>query len=237
LTVFGLLLFVASVLTLIVPGLSLRRRLISALARLGLMVLGLRIDVRGLGHLPDASCIVVANHASYLDGVVLQGVLPPRFSFVIKREAAAFPVAGLLLRRIGSEFVDRGSRGGRQADARRVVRNAEAGHSLAFFPEGTFTAAPGLRRFHLGAFVAAARAHQPVVPIVIRGTRRSMPSGHAVPRAGRIEVELLEPIMPTNDRNAAEILRGEARRRMAARIDEPDLEVHAPVAVPEARGA
>ena len=114
---------------------------------------------------------------------------------------------------------------------------AEAGHSLAFFPEGTFTAAPGLRRFHLGAFVAAARAHQPVVPIVIRGTRRSMPSGHAVPRAGRIEVELLEPIMPTNDRNAAEILRGEARRRMAARIDEPDLEVHAPVAVPEARGA
>ena len=221
LAVFGVLMFVASVLALIVPGLDLRRRLIRALARLGLMVLGLRIDVRGLDHLPDAACIVVANHASYLDGIVLKAVLPPRFSFVIKREAAALPLAGLLLRRIGSEFVDRG---GRQADARRVVRRAQAGYSLVFFPEGTFTAQPGLRRFHVGAFVAAARAQQPVVPVVIRGTRRSMPSGRIVPRAGRIDVEILEPIMPTEERNAADMLRREARRRLLARVEEPDLE-------------
>ena len=54
----------------------------------GSWVLGLRISVRGTEHLPDGSCVVVANHASYLDGVVLKAVLPPRFSFVIKREAA-----------------------------------------------------------------------------------------------------------------------------------------------------
>src|SRR4029453_8029336 len=114
--------------------------------------------------LPVTSCVVVANHASYLDGVVLKAVLPPRFSFVIKREAAAFPVAGLLLRRIGSEFVDRGSQGGRQSDARRVVRRAVAGHSLVFFPEGTFTEKPGLRRFHVGAFVASAGRHKRLVP-------------------------------------------------------------------------
>jgi 1-acyl-sn-glycerol-3-phosphate acyltransferase len=224
LAVFGLLLFVASVLALIVPGLNLRRRLIRTLARIGLMVLGLRISVRGADHLPQSSCIVVANHCSYLDGVLLKAVLPPRFSFVIKREAAAYPVAGLLLRRIGSEFVDRGSLGGRQSDARRVVRRAEAGHSLVFFPEGTFTAEPGLRRFHVGAFVAAAHARQMLVPVVIRGTRRSMPSGAIVPRAGRLEVEILEPILPGPERGAAEALRREARRRMVARLDEPDLE-------------
>ena len=128
LAVFGLLLVIAAVLALIVPGLSLRRMIIRALARLGLMVLGLRITVRGADHLPRSSCIVIANHCSYLDGVVLKAVLPPRFSFVIKREAAAYPVAGLLLRRIGSEFVDRGSLGGRQSDARRVDRPAEGGH-------------------------------------------------------------------------------------------------------------
>jgi len=224
LAVFGLLLLLASVLALILPGMRLRRGLIRAFARIGLMVLGLRITVHGLDHLPGSSCIVVANHSSYLDGVVLKAVLPPRFSFVIKREAAAFPVAGLLLRRIGSEFVDRGSHSGRQSDARRVVRSAEAGHSLVFFPEGTFVEEPGLRRFHVGAFVAAARAQQPVVPVVIRGARRAMPSGATVPRAGRIDVEILEPLLPSDSRHAADELRHEARRRILARLDEPDLE-------------
>jgi 1-acyl-sn-glycerol-3-phosphate acyltransferase len=201
------------------------------------MVLGLKLAVRGEDHLPAGSCVVVANHASYLDGVVLKAVLPPRFSFVIKREAAALPVAGLLMRRIGSEFVDRFNRGGRQSAARRVIRRVEEGHSLVFFPEGTFTAEPGLRRFHVGAFVAAARAQQPLVPVVIRGARRSMPSGAIVPRAGRIEVDILEPLIPSDSRHAAEELRHEARRRILARLDEPDLEPRAAASVPEATGA
>lgn len=237
LAVFGVLLAVASVLALVVPGLTLRRALIRTFARASLMVLGLRLAVRGADRLPTGSCVVVANHASYLDGVVLKAVLPPRFSFVIKREAAALPLAGVLLRRIGSEFVDRGSQGGRQSDARRVVRRAEAGHALVFFPEGTFTEKPGLRRFHVGAFVAAARAHQPLVPVVIRGTRRSMPSGAMIPRAGRIEVDILEPLIPSDSRHAAEELRREARRRMLARLDEPDLEPVVPASVPDATGA
>ena len=83
--------------------------------------------------------MVVANHASYLDGVVMAAALPPRFGFVIKREMNDVPVAGLLLRRIGSEFVDRFNRHKGGTDARRVLRTAASGHSLVFFPEGTFT--------------------------------------------------------------------------------------------------
>jgi len=237
LPVFGLLLAVATLLVLVVPGLAVRRWLVRKFARLGLAVLGLHVTVRGAHNLPPGSCVVVANHASYLDGVVLKAVLPPRFTFVIKREAARLPVAGLLLRRIGAEFVDRASYGGRQTDARRVVRRAEAGHALAFFPEGTFKREPGLRRFHVGAFVAAVRAQQPLVPIVIRGARRSMPSGRAVPRAGRIEVEILEPLRPSSSRDAAEQLRREARRQIASRLDEPDLESSGVIPVRQATEA
>ena len=46
-------------------------------------------------HLPAGPCVVVANHASYLDGVVLKAALPARFSFVIKKEVARVPLAGL----------------------------------------------------------------------------------------------------------------------------------------------
>src|SRR2546430_11380299 len=48
-------------------------------------------------------------------------------------------LAGVVLRRLGSEFVERFNRQRGAADARRVLRNASNGHSLVFFPEGTFT--------------------------------------------------------------------------------------------------
>ncbi len=237
LAVFGVLLVVASLLTLIVPGLSLRRRLIRVFARLSLKVLGLRIVVRGADHLPDASCIVVANHASYLDGVILKAVLPPRFTFVIKREAAQLPLAGLILRRIGAEFVDRASHGGRQA-----TRDAWCDVQKPVIRWCSFQRARLPRNPVCGAFTSAhssrrRRANQPLVPIVIRGTRRSMPSGAIIPRAGRIEVDILEPLIPSDSRHAAEELRREARRRMLARLDEPDLEPNVAAFVPDVTDA
>ena len=125
---------------------------------------------------------MVANHASYLDGVVMTAALPPRFGFVIKREMNGVPFAGLLLRRIGSEFVERFNRHKGASDARRVLRTAASGHSLVFFPEGTFTSEVGLGKFHTGAFAIAARADCPVVPAVILGTRRNMPATRILPR-------------------------------------------------------
>ena len=187
-------------------------------------MLGVRLDVDGLDRLPQGSCVVVANHASYLDGVVMKASLPPRFSFVVKREAASMPVAGLLLRRIGSEFVDRHDAGGRRRDAMRVLRRAEQGHALVFFPEGTFDSTPGLKRFHAGAFVAAARGAMPIVPTVIHGARRAMPNRALLVRPGRVRVEILEPLASSADETlSVQETRRESRRRMLSRLDEPDL--------------
>jgi 1-acyl-sn-glycerol-3-phosphate acyltransferase len=221
LVVFCVILVVAAVLALLVPKLAWRRSVTSALARVALLVLGLRVSVEGLDNLPDGSCIVVANHASYLDGIVLKAMLPPRFSFVIKREASRMPVAGLLMRRIGSEFVDRHSEGGRQRDARRVIRRAEQGHSLVFFPEGTFDEVPGLKRFHIGAFAAAVRGGMPVVPVIIHGARRALPNRAVIVRPGRIVVEILPALR--SEGTDADVLRDETRRLILSRLDEPDL--------------
>jgi len=221
LVVFCVILVVAAVLALLVPKLAWRRSVTSALARAALLVLGLRVSVEGLENLPDGSCIVAANHASYLDGIVLKAMLPPRFSFVIKREASRMPVAGFLMRRIGSEFVDRHSEGGRQRDARRVIRRAEQGHSLVFFPEGTFDEVPGLKRFHIGAFAAAVRGGMPVVPVIIHGARRALPNRAVIVRPGRIVVEILPALR--SEGTDADVLRDETRRLILSRLDEPDL--------------
>jgi 1-acyl-sn-glycerol-3-phosphate acyltransferase len=135
-------------------------------------------------------------------------------------------MAGLLLRRIGSEFVDRFNRHAGGMDARRLIKAADAGQALVFFPEGTFISEPGLGKFHTGAFMIAARARLPVVPLVIRGTRRILASGQFLPRPGRIEIEILRSIAvpPGLESGAiATMTRELARSRILAALDEPDL--------------
>jgi 1-acyl-sn-glycerol-3-phosphate acyltransferase len=223
LVLFSLVLVTASVLALVVPTLGWRRAVTHRLAGIAMAVLGVRLVVDGLDKLPPGSSVVVANHSSYLDGVAMKAALPPRFSFVIKREAAAMPVAGFLMRRIGSEFVDRHSERGRRRDAMRVIRRAEEGQALVFFPEGTFDELPGLKRFHVGAFAAAVRGGMPTVPVVIHGARRALPNRRILVRPGRVTIEILAPLPVPEGADAVDELRREARRRILERLDEPDL--------------
>lgn len=207
-----------------VPGLERRRRWVSAAARSWFAAAGIRASCQGLSHLPAGHCIVVANHASYMDGVILQAFLPPRFSFVIKGEMRRVPVVHFLLRRIGSRFVERFVARARARDARRLLQAAAAGESLVVFPEGTFHVEPGLHRFRAGAFAAAARAGLPVVPLAISGSREILPARRFLPRIGRLHIEILPPILPGDPCfRSSGLLAETARRRVLAALDEPDL--------------
>jgi len=230
--VFLVLALTMFVVTVVLPTVALRRHVTRATARLYLGIVGFRLKVVGLDLLPPGACVVVANHASYLDGVVLHAVLPVRFAFIIKKEMVTVPLAGFLLRRLGSEFVDRHDRHKAAGDARRVLRRAASGEALACFPEGTFANTPGVHRFHAGAFVAAARAGLQVVPAVICGTREILPDGRALPWPGRIVVELLGvlPASTEGETNAAIRLRQDSRRMIIERLGEPDLELRAAAA-------
>ena len=211
------------ILLAVVPGLERRRRLVQRSAALMFALIGARPRVTGLQHLPESACVAVANHSSYLDGMILTAVLPPRFTFVIKREMTHVPFANFMLQRINSEFVERFNRSRGAVDARRIMGHAARQASLAFFPEGTFTADPGLRRFHNGAFAAAARGNLPVVPITVRGSRHMLPAKRWLAYPGKLEVIIHTPIEVTDgDRGTAELLR-RSRAAILSQLDEPDL--------------
>jgi len=222
---FALLGLGVLLLILPVPWLDARRRMVHCTARLWLWASGRRLKVHHGANLPDGPCIVVANHTSYLDGIVLCAALPPRFGFVIKREMSRVPLANLLLRRIGSQYVDRGQGHKGARDTRKLLRKAHAGDALAFFPEGTFNRTPGLMPFRNGAFAVAARAQLPVVPVAIRGTRAALPPGSMMLRPGRIEVEIAPPVAAPQpgDDPAVELVKRAARGAILQRITEPDL--------------
>lgn len=209
---------------LLVPGRHLRSRLTSAAARGVFVLSGADVRVRGLENLPGGAAIVVANHASYLDGVLLKGYLPSTFSFVIKGEMRNNALAHFLLHRAGSRFVERKEPAGKSRDARRIVKAAQKGQSLAFFAEGTFRPYPGIGRFQPGAFVAAVRGQMPVVPVAIRGTREMHPGEPKLPKPVPLYIDILPPI-PVGDAAFSDHRRlaEEARRRIIAATAEPDL--------------
>lgn len=193
---FAVIALPASLVVIATPGQD-RRRAIARWAALAVFRFsGISLRIKGLEHLPAGACLVAANHASYLDGIILTAALPPRFGFVIKREITAAPLVGWLLARLGSEFVERFDKKSAGNDAHRLIRLARGGACLGVFPEGTFKREPGLRPFHLGAFMAATRAGLPVVPVAIRGARHILPAQSWSPNPGNLEVELMAPIAP-----------------------------------------
>lgn len=189
------------------------------------------LHVRGLDQLlPGQPCVVVANHSSYLDGVILIATLPVPFAFVAKAELEQSFIARIFLRRIGAVFVERFDKQRGVADARRIAQKVLAGHSLLFFPEGTFTRMPGLLPFHMGAFVAAAEAGAPVVPVTIRGTRSILRANTWYPQAGTVSVHIAEPVWPAGtDWPAAVKLRNATRTTILQHVAEPDLALEKPL--------
>ncbi len=190
------------------------------------------MQLAGAEQLPDGPCILVANHASYLDGYALIAALPKRFGFVAKRELAKNALLRIPLVRIGTEFVERfDSRQGAE-DARYLGRLACDGSSLLFFPEGTFGRMPGLRPFHLGAFLTAVEAGLPLVPVVIRGTRSMLRGDDRFLHRGAISLlvgpavnsaELPERLRSASTWSQAVWLRDHCRDYILRHCGEPDL--------------
>lgn len=222
---------VAWLLVIATPSARLRWRAARAGAKLFLGMVGLRPRLTGAETLPPATTpfVLVSNHASYLDGCVLMAALPRPVAFVTKAELASQFVAGTFLKRLGAIFVERFDARQSAADAARIAAGAD-GHPPLYFPEGTITRGPGLLPFHLGAFVAAAGAGLPTVPLALRGTRSVLRDGSWFPRRGRITVTIGQTVSPAEVATAGDdawrtalALRDEVRRRVLALSGEPDL--------------
>lgn len=195
-------------------------------SRLFLHLTGLSPQATGVDRLPAKPHLLVVNHASYLDSVVLVAVLPPKagYAFVAKRELADHWLSRLFFQGLGALFVER-------FDARRGVEGVEAvidalheGRNIVLFPEGTISRESGVRPFRMGAFVAAARSGAPVVPAGLRGTRAVLRDRTWLPLPGRIAFEIGPVLVPAGEGWAAAVrLREAARAEILSLCGEPDL--------------
>ncbi|MBI3927976.1 MAG: AMP-binding protein [Armatimonadetes bacterium] len=174
------------------PGTAVR--MLGPVSRLYLRMAGVRLEVRGK---PFAgACVLVSNHASTLDPVVLIAVWPQVPRFLVAPWVAAHPALRQLISRLGHLPVHRGAPELLAAQRREMARILQSGCSLGVFPEGGVEAAPGLRPFALGGFQVAVEAGAPVVPVAIQGSRTAQPWPRLLPRPATITVHIGQPLWP-----------------------------------------
>lgn len=212
-------------LVMLLPSTASRWRALRGTLQLLRRCCGVPLRIRGLAaeNWP-AHCIVVANHASYLDVVAMIAALPQPVSFVAKGELRESTLARVFLERLGVQFVERFDQQQSIEDSRRLIDLAQRGQPLMYFPEGTFTRAPGLLPFRMGAFIAAAEAGVPVLPISIRGSRNLLRGDEWMVHRSAVYLTVGDPIQPDGtDWSAAVALRDAARDQILRHCGEPDL--------------
>jgi 1-acyl-sn-glycerol-3-phosphate acyltransferase len=170
------------------------------------LVCGLGYRIRGLEHLPDRACIVMAKHQSAWETIALRALLPPPQSWVLKQELMNLPVFGTGLKIVKAIPIDRSS--GRRAVLKVVsdgIERLREGRWVIIFPEGTRTAPGQRRKYGLGGAVLAERSGAPVVPIAHNaGVFWRRKGVRKLP--GTIDV-VIGPVITSKGRKAVDIMR------------------------------
>ena len=186
----------------------------------GLLAL-LRAEVRVSGPLPEPPFLLVTNHLSYVDVLVLASRLPARF--VAKAEVRRWPLLGPICRGFGTIFIDRADR----RDIPRVLAEIEQalarGEGVILFPEGTSSSGESLLPFRSPLLALPARRGLPVHAAALRydppdvawwGERSLAPHLLDLFRLERIEASVdfaPEPVTEEDRKRLAERLRDAVR--------------------------
>jgi len=135
-----------------------------------------RLDVRGLRHIdPSKNYVIIANHQSLLDILVVAATLPINFKFLAKRELFYVPIMGWAMSLAGYIPVDRSSHESGKKAVIRISRYLKKGASVLLFPEGTRSHDGKIHAFKMGAFKLSRETGCPILPVVIEGTGQALP--------------------------------------------------------------
>jgi len=151
-----------------------------------------------------APVVLVANHESLADILVLLAHVPLQVRFLAKRSVFSIPVLGWSIRAAGFVPVDRGDRTRSASTLEAALARLESGRSVVIFPEETRTRTGEMLPFKKGAAVLALRSGRPLLPVAISGTRQVLSRESLLPSPGRVVLAVGERIesagLETKDR-------------------------------------
>ncbi|SHK48015.1 lysophospholipid acyltransferase family protein [Desulforamulus aeronauticus] len=129
-----------------------------------------RWEVIGIDRLPNTGgVVVVSNHTSNLDPVVVGCALTRRIHFMAKQELFQNPILAYIIRLLGAFPVNR-EKSDRNA-IRKALELLQEGQMIGIFPEGTRSKSGELQKPQIGAAMLATKANAPILPMALKGTR------------------------------------------------------------------
>jgi putative phosphoserine phosphatase/1-acylglycerol-3-phosphate O-acyltransferase len=162
---------------------------------LALGLAGISLNVTGGENIERARpAVVIFNHTSILDGLIVLKLLRHDITGAGKKELSDQPGIGQLMKWANIAMLDRSNTAQAIAALEPVVQRLRDGYSIVIAPEGTRMPTPTLGRFKKGPFHMAMQGDVPILPIVIRNAGEHLWRGSKVMRPGVIDVHVLEPV-------------------------------------------
>ena len=131
------------------------------------MIAGVRIVVKGREHIPrSAGYLVISNHLTYLDGVVLGSIFP--VIYLSKKAIKKWPGINWMVSISGTIFIDRERKSASLESIDAIVKRLRQRANVLLFPEGTSTNGDKLKEFQSVFFAAPLMTQSLIVPVIIR---------------------------------------------------------------------
>lgn len=165
------------------------------LSWVALRILCIRVEITGRENLANRPAIVVANHQSNYDMILLGQVFPRNTVVIGKKELMKIPLFGLFFAATGNILIDRGDRQQAVAGLDKAVDALRTRNdSIMVFPEGQRSRGSGLGPFKKGAFYMAIAAGVPVIPIVFSSADRVINARQKLAPGGLLRINVLPPV-------------------------------------------
>jgi 1-acyl-sn-glycerol-3-phosphate acyltransferase len=169
---------------------------------------------------PKKTYVIVANHQSFIDILVLYGLFKP-YKWVSKESVSRVPFVGWNMLINQYVFIKRGDMKSIK-EMMQTCRNwLKRGASLLMFPEGTRSEDGEIHDFRDGPFRLAAEAGVPVVPVIVNGTHEILPkNGKSINYRAHVLVKVLPPVDPAAFNNKSAAVRDHVQALMKASLAE-----------------
>ncbi|WP_394144324.1 MFS transporter [Vibrio atypicus] len=162
-----------------------------------------RVKHKNLHHLPEkGGALIVCNHVSYMDALLLSAVCPRLIRFVMEEEYASLPPLRRFLKRAGVIPISATNRSSIRRAFNEVEQALAEGHIVCIFPEGRLTSDGEISEFMRGMDIILRRSPVPVIPMALKGLWGSYFSRYkgqafkGLPTRfwSRLEIEAGEPV-------------------------------------------
>ncbi|MDE1223811.1 1-acyl-sn-glycerol-3-phosphate acyltransferase, partial [Vibrio aestuarianus] len=164
-----------------------------------------RVNHKNLHHLPEkGGALIVCNHVSYMDALLLSGVCPRLIRFVMEEDYANLPPLRRFLKRAGVIPISASNRSSIRRAFSEVEQALAEGHIVCIFPEGQLTTDGEINDFMRGMDIILKRSPVPVIPMALKGlwgsyfSRVKGQACRGLPTRfwSRLEIEAGEPVAP-----------------------------------------